>query len=62
MKNDNRQWLEKQCKAFLASKLTDDILLDKAGLIREAASKRGMQGSEVSAMYQELNRRKMEDK
>jgi len=59
--SDNDQWLEKQCTAFLNSKLNDVVLFDKAGLIRDAALKRGIAGDEVSAMYRKINEGRKND-
>jgi hypothetical protein len=58
MTENNKAWLHKNCSALLNSKLTDDVLYDKAGLIREAAYKRGISMFEVSDMYQQINREK----
>ena len=59
--SDNKQWLNKQCSAFLDSKLTDDVLFEKAGLLREAAKKRGLCDKDVSAMYSGINAKRKED-
>ena len=53
--SENENWLRKNCTAFLDSKLNDVILFDKAGLIRDAAKKRGISSDEVSAMYRKIN-------
>jgi hypothetical protein len=56
---ENEAWLRKQCSAFLGSKLTDDVLFEKAGMIRDAAEKRGISQDEVSAMYRKINNQKV---
>lgn len=61
MKNDNENWLLKQCTLFLDSKLSDVVLFDKAGLIRDAAKKRGISSEDVSAMYRKINNQKLKD-
>ena len=55
LKSDNDKWLRKQCLAFLSSKLSDVVLVEKAGMIRDAAAKRGITGDEVAAMYRTIN-------
>jgi hypothetical protein len=61
MKSDNEKWLKKQCTSFLNSKLNDVVLFHKAGLIREAALKRGISGDQVSDMYKQINLRKKDE-
>lgn len=56
--NTNNVWLRKQCTAFLNSKLNDIELSEKAGLIREAARKRGISQDEVGEMYRTINKEK----
>ena len=62
MEDDNKKWLYKNCSAFINSKFNDVVLFNKAGLIREAALKRGICGDEVSACYREINLRKANEK
>ena len=54
--NNNERWLRRQCMAFLGSELNHIILISKAGLIRDAAKKRGITDDEVSAMYRAINK------
>lgn len=61
MATNNDNWLRKQCTAFLDSKLSDVILFDKAGLIRDAAKNRGISSRQVSDMYYKINNERSEN-